>query len=545
MGHNAATSLGIMGMNISEQSSGMPNIDITDFTGLSGGPGFLPANPRETHWQLEDGVSLTLGRHNTKFGYRYVRRLTSPYTGPPGGGPRGNMTFGKNYTNDPVTNSQGTGLATLLIGYISGGSGRSILLEPYYTTNQDHCLYFQDDWRTTQRLTVNLGVRYDIFMPDVEIRDRLVNFDMTNLQLAYAGENGVSGTAGKETRYGNIGPRIGFAYDLTGNGKTIVRSGYAISYFPELPSGSNMLGEQVPYVVSQVPFGNLPVNPTNWSMIPQINQPFPAVTTVKPLTTAELNASPVGVLGHGFKNETPSMMSWNFNIERQLSNTMMLEVAYAGSHSTHLLFGYNPNEVQPGIGSVQSRRLLQPISNVTSITIFDPRNSSTYNGLSAKLEKRFSSGLQFMAAYTFSKNLDYGGSAASGGGQTGGPQTITNISAGRGPSGFDVKHRVVANYLYELPFGPGKRWATTGPLRWIAGGWMLSGITTLSTGRPFNVNSGDRRQQRSAELAEPHRQRPDRQSGPRDVVQSRGFRGAAAEYLWQRGTRRSVSPPGK
>lgn len=488
LGHNAATSLGIQGINISQQSSGIPNINVADFTGLSGGPGFLPANPRQTHWQIEDGLAWTLGRHQTKFGYRYIRRMTSPYTGPPGGGPRGDMTFGRNYTNDPVTNTQGTGLATLLIGYISGGSGRSILLEPYYTTVQDHGMYFQDDWKVTQRLTVNLGVRYDIFMPDVEIRDRLVNFDLTNLRLAYAGEEGYSRTAGKETRYRNIGPRVGFAYDLFGNGRTIIRSGYGISYFPELPSGSNMLGEQVPYVVSQVPFGNLPTNPTDWSVIPQIDQPFPPIQTVKPRTTAELNASPVAVLGHGFRNETPSMMSWNFNIERQLTGDMMMEIAYAGSHATHLVFGYNPNEVQPGIGSVQSRRLLQPIANVSSITIFDPRNSSSYHGLSGRLEKRFSGGLQFMAAYTFSKNLDYGGSAASGGGQTGGPQTITNIRAGRGPSGFDVKHRFVVNYLYELPFGPGKPWANTGVLRWVAGGWTLSGITTLQGGRPFNVS---------------------------------------------------------
>ena len=168
---------------------------MTDFTGLSGGPGFLPANPRETHWQVEDGISWTLGRHQTKFGYRYVRRMTSTYTGPPGGGPRGDMTFGKNFTNDPVTNTQGTGLATLLIGYISGGGGRSILLEPYYTTNQDHGLYFQDDWRVAPKLTLNLGVRYDVFVPDVEIRNRLVNFDLTNLVMAYAGEDGISDTA--------------------------------------------------------------------------------------------------------------------------------------------------------------------------------------------------------------------------------------------------------------------------------------------------------------------------------------------------------------
>jgi hypothetical protein len=208
LGHNAATSLGIQGVNISQYSSGMPGINVTDFTGLSGGPAFLPANPRETHWQLEDGVSWTLGRHQTRFGYRYVRRMTSPYTGPPGGGPRGDISFGRNFTNDPVTNTQGTGLATLLMGYITGGNGRSILLEPYYTTNVDHGLYFQDDWKLSQRLTLNLGARYDVFVPDKEIRNRLVNFDRTGMRLVYAGEDGASETAGKQTRFGNIGPRV-------------------------------------------------------------------------------------------------------------------------------------------------------------------------------------------------------------------------------------------------------------------------------------------------------------------------------------------------
>jgi hypothetical protein len=413
--------------------------------------------------------------------------MTSTYTGPPGGGPRGDITFGKNFTNDPVTNTQGTGLATLLLGYISGGNGRSILLEPYYTTNQDHGWYVQDDWKVMPRLTLNLGVRYDVFMPDVALRNHIVNFDMTHLTLAYAGENGISRTAGKETRKGNIGPRVGLAYDVSGNGKTVIRSGYAITYFPVMPSGSNMLGEQVPYVVSQTPYGNIPTNPTNWSVIPTIDNPFPAIQPLKPLTSAELNANPVGIIGHSFANQTPGMMTWNFNVERQLGASMLAEIAYAGSHATHITFGWNPNEVQPGTTSTQSRRLLQPISNISSMTIFDPRNSSTYNGLSAKLEKRFSSGLQFLAAYTFSKSLDYGGSAASGGGSTGSPQTVTNLTAGRGASGFDVKHRLVGNFLYELPFGKGKRWATKGVERWIAGGWTLTGITTLSTGRPYNV----------------------------------------------------------
>ena len=103
------------------------------------------------------------------------------------------------------------------------------------------------------------------------------------------------------------------------------------------------------------------------------------------------------------------------------------------------------------------------------------------------MTKRFSDGLQFLVSYTYSKSLDYGGSAASGGGQTGGPQTVTNLNAGKGPSGFDVRHRAVISYVWELPFGPGKRWLDEGLMSTVIGGWQFSGITTLTTGRPFNV----------------------------------------------------------
>jgi hypothetical protein len=246
-----------------------------------------------------------------------------------------------------------------------------------------------------------------------------------------------------------------------------------------------MLGEQVPFVVSQTPFGNIPVNPTDWSTIPTINNPFPAVTTTKPITTAQLNASGVGVLEHSFENQTPSMMTWSMDVQRQLGTSMLAEAVYAGSHSIHLTYGWNPNETQPGPGSVASRRLLQPISNISSITYFDPRNSSNYNGLALKFQKNFSHGIQALVGYTFAKSLDYGGSAASGGGAVGNPQTVTNLTAGYGPSGFDVRSRFIASFVYEFPSGKDVKWVH--PVRWAVAGWSMTGITTLSTGRPFSL----------------------------------------------------------
>ncbi len=481
-GHNAATSLGIMGINTSRFTTGIPNINVTDFTGFSGGPAFLPANPRETHYQFEDSLYWNRGRHGLKFGYRYVRRLVSPFTNTD---TRSTLNFGKNFTNNPQTNAQGSGLATLLIGYSTGGS-RGYLITPYYMTNQDHAWFIQDDFKVSSRVMLNLGLRYELYVPDVEKENRLTNFDQVALKLIYAGEDGVSRAVNKEYSKRNFAPRVGMAWDVLGNSKTIIRTGFGISFMPIQASGSNILGQQVPYTISQ---NFAPeTNPTDWSKVPMINNPFPTPTVVKPKTTAELNAANPRVIGHDLGPAPAYMESWNLDLQQQLSRTLVFEIAYAGSRGIHLPIGYNTNEIQPGTGTQASRRLIQALNNLSNFTMFQNRNMSTYHGMQTKLSKKFSSGFQFLSSYTFAKSLDYGGTAASGGGSTGNPQTVTNIRAGRGASGFDVKHRWITNYVYELPFGKGRKWATDAISSAIIGGWQASGIVTISTGRPFNVS---------------------------------------------------------
>ena len=482
-GHNSAASLGIQGINVSAFTTGLPNLNIQDFTGLSGGPAFLPANPRQTNFQLSDSVSWTLGRHHTKFGLRWVRQQMSPFTNT---NTRSSLNFNDNFTNDPTVNTGGNGLATLLLGFSTGGT-RGFLLQPYYLRNSEYAAFVQDDWKFSNRLTLNLGLRYDVFTPDTEIKNRIANFDYQNLRLIYAGVNGASSTAGKSTQYGDVGPRLGFAYDLAGNGHTVIRGGYGISYFPEQQSASNLLGQNVPFTISQN--FSPAINPlgTQMSTIPAINNPFPPITPVMPLTTAALNSANPSVIGHAFNNLTPYMESWNLDVERQLGANSVAEIAYAGSRGIHLMFCYNANEIQPGPASQASRRLIQPLGNVNTILECDPRNMSNFHSLQAKLTKRISRGLQLLASYTFGKSLDYGGSAASGGGAVGNPQTVTNLRAGYGPSGFDVKHRFVGSWVYELPFGSGKRWLNGEAVSRLIGGWQVAGITALSTGRPYSV----------------------------------------------------------
>jgi hypothetical protein len=482
-GHQSATSLGIRGINVNEITTGLPNINVTNFTGLSGGPAFLPVNPSQFHYQIENALIWLNGRHQWKFGYRIVDRRPSPLTHD---NTRSAITFGTSFVNNPQTNSGGTGLAALLLGYFNNAS-RGFLLDVPKFRVVEQSAFVQDDFKVSNRLTVNAGLRYEIFHAPTEENNRLANFDYENFRMIYAGEDGVSRSANKKTQYGNFAPRLGITYKLTDDGATILRTGFGITYFPSPYAAGNINHINVPFAISQNVSHE--TNPLDFSRVRTIADPFPPIVPVQPRTTAELIAANPRVSGHSFENETAYTEQWHLGIDRQLFSSMLLELEYAGSASKHMVLCYNPNEVQPGPGSQDSRRLLRAIPNVNNMLQCDPRNRSTYHAGTLKLQKRFSDGLQFLVSYTYGKSLDYGGSAASGGGEVGNGQTITNMDAWHGPSGFDVRHRAVISYVYELPFGRDRRWMSEsgGLLQGVVGGWQLSGITTLTTGRPFTV----------------------------------------------------------
>jgi hypothetical protein len=514
-GKNSSTSLGIQGLNVTPFATGLPNIQIgascgAEFTCLQGGTAFLPAHPVQTNIQVEDVISWTRGRHSLKLGGRYIKQMASPFTNTT---TRGQFTFNDNFTNNPaVTTGTGSGLAALLLGFPNSGS-RNYLQQTYFVTDGEWAGYGEDDWKLTPRLTINAGVRYEVYTPEVERHNRLANFNYSTLAFIYAGQNGVDRHAGMQTRWGDVGPRVGFAYDANGKGTLVWRGGFGISYFPLPYSASDELGQNPPFTVSQTFSTNTNLaasayaTPCTGANVGSnctiaISNPFPqGVVTIGPpttTTTSLLNAAAPAVIGHQLSNYTSSSQMYSLGLERQISSSGLFELAYAGSHSIHLVIAYNPNEVQPGVpgasgaSSQAARRLIQPLNNLSTWVQENEINSSNYNALQAKFTKRYSNGWTQLLSYTWSKSLDYGGSAASGGGSSGNPQTVTCFKCGYGASGFDQKHRFVSSTQYELPFGRGKRFAQSGLASWIVGGWEVDGIVTLATGNPFTVtlNSG-------------------------------------------------------
>ena len=297
-GHYSSQSLGIQGINISDITTGLPNIGITNFTGLSGGPAFLPVNPSQFHYQIEDVLVWLKGRHQLKFGYRLVDRRPSPFIHD---NTRSAINFGTSFVNNPLTNSGGTGLAEVLLGYYNNAS-RGFLLEKPEFRVVEQAAFVQDDFKVSNRLTVNAGLRYEIFGAPTEKNNRLANFDYENFVIVYAGENGTSRSANKKTQYGNLAPRLGITYKLTSDASTILRTGFGITYFPSPYAAGNLNHLNVPFVISQNV--NHETNPLDFSKVRTIADPFPPIVPVKPTTTAELIAANPRVSGHSYENET-------------------------------------------------------------------------------------------------------------------------------------------------------------------------------------------------------------------------------------------------
>ena len=463
-GTNVSQQLGILDTSAAEEALHFPEISVSGFA-FPSGTSFGLTTLNTFVWN--DNFSYVHHNHTINAGAEFSRyRFDDLY------GPNAPIAFTYNGT------FTGNGLGDFLLGRAQTLSENYI--QPYINTRLTTGeMYVQDDWNATSRVTLNLGVRYTTEWPVHQRTHQEAFFDQSNGdELIPQGVN-IGGWLGPVERFNGttilkqdnkVAPRLGLAYRPFGDNKTVVRAAYGI--FTVLEQGN--AGRQS---ATNPPFRII------YSASDNING-FGYNTNRPTLADAESGVSG-GFFGQfvsgSFRNGY--MQDWNLTIEREIARNTVFSVGYVGSKGTHLVREYDENIAEPGPGPVQPRR---PYPYYSGVLIIDSGDSSTYNALQTRVEKRYSSGLVFLGSYTWSKAL--GDQSSLNEFDT---QNFRCPRCERGPLWFDARNRFVFSGSYELPFGAGKPFANTGVARAILGGWGVAGIVTLQSGFPLTVTTVD------------------------------------------------------
>ena len=529
---NVSEQLGFPGVPFSPGNGGLPTLSFSDGSSIPiGSSGFLPSIEKQNSFVFTDNLNKVLGAHTLKIGGEI--RLEQFTIFQPSQS-RGSMNFGTEFTSNPgaiASDGVGNAFATFQLGIPDGGS--IVNLHGIDYRRQIYAMYVQDDWKLSNRLTLNLGLRYEFFSTVKEHHNEQGTFDFasgtlivprgTNAQLTptLAGIIPVSATTTNgliSPDYNNFAPRVGLAYKITN--KLVLRSGYGIFYGGQEngPFSNPSPGFNPPFFVTQSfapPCGQGIANPAvvdcSIPGLNQLSQGFPADALVDPNTPILYSISP--------KLRTPYNQQWHLGLQYELWPNAILDISYAGSRGLKLFTFYNGNQAVPATEPQFASLCNDPTANPpvtplscptaprrpfsavdSSIATFRSDGFSKYNSLQVKLEKQMSHGLQFQASYTYAHSLDNASSASLGSANQGDFRLQTNPSAEYGNSDFDVRHRFVFSSIYELPFGKGK-WLGTDASGWInqvIGGWQVAGIVSASTGNWYtptdisaNVSTSD------------------------------------------------------
>ena len=500
-----------------------PPVTIAGLLGI-GSASFSAGLRAQQFVQIVDSMTFIRGAHTFKTGFdmrwyrlSFINRFR----------PSGYFDFSSSMTNNPAAPAgTGFGLASYLLGEVTGGGHG---YRPFFQFRALPLgVYFQDDWKIARNFTLNLGVRYDISFGPTEMHDRHSNFDpfIANPENGYLGVMTYKGVDGEPRTFvnldkNNIGPRIGFAWNPGGTGKTAIRGGYGLMYtISEIGhtqgDNTNAFGFSVdtpfassqPGIVSAFQFQNGPTS------------------LLQPLGSA---GGPSAFRGFGVRYQdrqapTPYLQQWNFTIQQALVGGWVGSAVYAGSRGTHLFGGnYDLNQLDPAFWSeglalqstvpnpfrgqidsgplsgatVQRQQLLRPFPDYQTVQTFAaPNASSVFHSFQAMLEKRFSGGLSTLISFTSGKLITDALSVGGGGNATG----LEGFRMGRFNRALDrrvdqddVSKRLVVSSVYELPFGKGRTFLTDAPtaLDLILGGWQVNGIGTFQTGRPLVVRGAN------------------------------------------------------
>jgi hypothetical protein len=437
-----------------------------------GEPGYTPTTSTSQEFQYGDTLSIVHGKHSLKMG---PQLRWSQFNLFQIGQPRGAFGFTGEFTSDSPTSGDGSGigLADMLLGLPT--SATISTLTYFGNRQQTYGGFLQDDYQVSRTLTLNLGVRYDYTTPITEAHNQQSNFDFSTGQLVVAGKNGASAglvTADKT----DFAPRVGLAWNPFKN--TVIRSGYGRFFsYQEIRTGDPLqLAYNLPFFY-QPTFISDGITP-----LLTVSGGFPSLNPSQAINAGVT----VSGSGAGSHLHAPVLDEWNFNIQQQLPGKILFEVAYVGSKSTHLQTLLDPNQVAvPGPGDIQSRR---PYPQYGPFTDIVNRGNSNYSALEIKAEKRLSSGLMFLSAFTYSKSMNDQPEICCNGPW---PQNSYDVKSERGPSDFDQKFRWVSSFDYQLPVGKGQRYLNSSRVEdLLLGGWHLGGIFTMHSGFYFSPLMG-------------------------------------------------------
>ena len=481
---NTPTSLAdAIGLTLNQDPAeyGLPSVTLSGGY-YAGGGATINQGGRDNLLQFSDTVSWVLGRQTLRAGAdirytRFYQRL--------GLGNNGSFTFDGRYTGNPVADFL-LGDAAAMSAQIGLGIGN------WRSTSQNY--FVQDDIRFTSKLTFNLGLRYEYDQPFHDRDHREGYFDtsldkfvvgisasQSPLKVALPGvlfnPNLRSGIWYPDRN--NFAPRVGIAYSVTPS--VVIRTGYGIFYSKTQGNELQFKINAPPFVISPSFTGNVSQPNLNWDTgaFPLPSSPNFPVSTLSPFSIDPTD-------------RTPYLHQWNFGLEKSLGSSTLMEIAYAGSKGTKLDERVNINQAyRPNPANITPIVTRRPYAGFGDILSSNLQENSNYNALQARLERRFSNGLSFLLGYTWSHSIDTA-SRGSGGSWH---QNAHDLEADRGSSDFDVRHRLSGSYVYELPFGRGKRFLSgVSPVAdKFVGGWQVNGILTFMTGNYFSITvTGDR-----------------------------------------------------
>jgi hypothetical protein len=447
---------------------GRPNFTITGFGGQ--GEGTITQGATENLFSVSNATSWVHGSHNIRFGVQAQFRKYDQLTEVP---PRGTFTFNGQFT--------GNATADFLLGYCSTctgafGSSRSTYHSPTFAP------FVDDNWQVNDKLTLQMGLRWEYLAPWHEENNQEGSFDVATGKIAFnvvpsnlppqlvpliINQSGYFPAGILRKDLNNWGPRVGVAY--TADSKTVVRSGFGV-YYDNLNLNELQFSRLVP------PFyGQYSLQPTRTDLSLQVDHLFPDLNGI-PQFPAPFSMDP--------SNRNAYTVQWNGNVQRSLSKDFLFEVAYTGSHSYNEHKRYNVNQATPGTTPIATR---VPYPAFQSAILYSSDAGwARFQSVSFRLEKRYSDGLFLLTSYQLSKNTDNG----SGEVEANDTAYAWNLNADEGYSRYDQRHRYAFSAGYELPFGAGKRWLSSGgPVAYIFGNWQVQGIVRLASGFPFSVTS--------------------------------------------------------